>query len=225
MNWSGGKDAAYAYYLALQDPSLCVDRLITTIGEHGRVSMHGVDKELLFAQAKAVNLPIETIRIPLDCTMEEYGDRMHQATKSLVNRGYSHAIFGDIALEDLKQYRERMLEPLGISCVFPVWGRDTREQAEAFIDAGFRSVVVCVNGNLLDSSFAGRVFDRAFLADLPSGVDPCGENGEFHSFVFDGPTFQYPLQWNMGDVVEKRYPGTEQYPEGSLYYFRDIRLG
>ncbi len=244
MNWSGGKDAAYALYVVQQgsvykggpfdskgnysisqDNPLEIDSLITTVGEHGRVSLHGVGIELLEAQALAVGLPLCQIETPLSCSMEEYGSIMRRELSSLVDQGYTHSVFGDIALEDLKEYREQTLGEIGLQGVFPLWNRNTQVQAEAFIDAGFRSVVVSVNGNLMDSNFVGREFDKSFLRDLPDGVDPCGENGEFHSFVYDGPIFSHPLHYQLGDVIERAYPATSKSPNGSIFYFRDIQLG
>ncbi len=244
MNWSGGKDAAYALYVVQQgscykgvpfDPasnyltseedSLEIDALITIVGEHGRVSLHGVGVDLLQAQASSVGLPLYQIKTPLSCTMEEYGAIMRTELSLLVAQGYTQSVFGDIALEDLKEYRESTLLEVGLQGVFPLWNRPTLFQAEAFIDAGFRSVVVSVNGNLLDSTFVGREFDRSFLQDLPEGVDPCGENGEFHSFVYDGPIFSYPIGYHLGGVIERSYPPTSKSPKGSICYFRDITLG
>ncbi len=244
MNWSGGKDAAYALYVVQQggeyegspfdpksnyavspDNPLKIDTLITTVGEHGRVSLHGVEVDLLKAQAKSVGLPLHQIETPLSCSMEEYGAIMRKELSLLVGQGYTHSVFGDIALEDLKEYREQTLGDIGLQGVFPLWNRPTQVQAETFIDAGFRSVVVSVNGNLMDSSFVGREFDKHFLLDLPDGVDPCGENGEFHSFVYDGPIFSHPIRYQLGDVIERAYPATSKFPNGSIFYFRDIYLG
>ncbi len=223
MNWSGGKDAAYGYYLMQKSSAISIDTLFTGISAHGRVSLHGVHVDLLYAQAQSLNKPLVLVETPLECSMQEYKAIMSSAVAKLVEQGYTDTVFGDIALEDLKEYRESMLRSLGVRAHFPLWGESTLEQGYRFIQSGFKAVVVSVNGTLMDSSFAGRLYNKEFLENLPKGVDPCGENGEFHTFVFDGPIFQYPIDWEMGEVVEKRYPATETHPNGSIFYFREIR--
>jgi uncharacterized protein (TIGR00290 family) len=195
MNWSGGKDSSLALYHALQQDPIKVDCLFTTVNSvHNRISMHGVRRELLIEQAASIGLPLFTAEVPEQPSMRDYEEEMNKQLQSLKEQGYSEAIFGDIFLEDLKKYREEQLAKHKIRSHFPLWKRDTTEHMDEFLQLGFKAVVVCVNGQHLDKSFCGRVIDKTFIKDLPDTVDPCGENGEYHTFVFDGPIFKYPTK-------------------------------
>jgi uncharacterized protein (TIGR00290 family) len=206
MNWSGGKDSSLCLHHILQDKNYQVECLLTSVNAaHNRVSMHGVRRELLGAQAAALDLPLQTIELPEQPGMEEYEQAMMQKVADLKHEGYTHAVFGDIFLEDLKLYREQKLQELDIRCVFPLWKIPTRQLMEEFLQLGFKAVIVCVNEKFLDKSFCGRLIDDYFVNDLPSDVDVCGENGEFHSFVFDGPVFRHPIAWTKGETVYRKY--------------------
>jgi uncharacterized protein (TIGR00290 family) len=202
--WSGGKDSAMALHVLLQQRHICVAGLLTTITEgFERVSMHGVRRELLRRQAENIGLPLEEVRIPPQCVNPVYEARMEAAMRSAVEQGIRRVAFGDIFLEDLRAYREKNLARVGMEAIFPIWKRDTRELARHFVDLGFRARAVCVDPRVLGSSFAGRKLDESFFRDLPAGADPCGENGEFHTFVYDGPIFQKPVKCRTGEVVER----------------------
>ena len=178
--------------------------LLTTVTEgYGRVSMHGVRRELLSAQAASLGLPLDEVGIPPECINPVYEARMEEALRRHLANGVRRVAFGDIFLEDLRAYRERNLGRVGMQAVFPIWKRDTRELFREFLAKGFRAVIVCVDGKALDASFAGRFLDENLLRDLPAGADPCGENGEFHTFVFDGPMFREPLRFTVGETVER----------------------
>jgi len=205
LNWSGGKDSAYCLY-KMQQSGAGVDMLVTSISAAtSRIAMHGVRYELLQLQAASVQLPLTIIELPEEGGMKSYEDRIHQSNRSLTDGGYATAVFGDIFLEDLKRYREQLYAADGVQCSFPLWKLDSRALVEDFIRRGFKAIVVCVNGSVLNASFCGRIIDEDFLKDLPPGVDPCGENGEYHSFVFDGPNFKFPVPFTKGEVHEKQY--------------------
>jgi len=202
--WSGGKDSAMALQMLLQRTDLSICALLTTVTEgYERISMHGVRRELLQRQAEAIGLPLQEVRIPPQCSNPSYEERMEEALRLHFEKGVRRVAFGDIFLEDLRIYRERNLARIGMSGIFPIWKRDTRELADQFCGEGFRAVAVCVDGRVLDRSFAGRELNREFFSDLPKGVDPCGENGEFHTFVFDGPIFHGALNYRTGEIVER----------------------
>ena len=202
--WSGGKDSAMALHALRQDPSVRVTSLLTTVTEgYERISMHGVRRELLARQADALALPLHEVRIPPQCVNPVYEARMAEALQVHYAQGVRRVAFGDIFLKDLRVYRERNLARMAMQAVFPVWKRDTRSLAREFLEKGFRAVAVCVNGQVLDRNFAGRELDSAFFRDLPPHVDACGENGEYHTFVFDGPDFRAPIAFRKGDVVDR----------------------
>ncbi|WP_335740067.1 diphthine--ammonia ligase [Salegentibacter sp. T436] len=206
LNWSSGKDAALALYKVKQDGEYSLQKLVTTVNtEFNRISMHGVRLELLQKQAACLDLPLQKIELNGEVSMENYNEIMTIETNKLLDEGFTHSIFGDIFLEDLKRYRENQLEEIGVQAVFPLWKQDTRELLEEFIATGFKAIVVCVNTAKLDKSFCGRILDQSFLKDLPKDVDPCGENGEFHTFVFDGPIFKEPIKFKKGEMVERSY--------------------
>ncbi len=206
FNWSGGKDSSLALYHLLKDPNYEVKGLMTTVNaEFNRISMHGVRSELLYAQGESMGIPIKEIRLPEMPSMSVYDNTMKKVLSELKQEGITHSIFGDIFLEDLKKYREDRLKEVGLTAYFPLWKRDTTELVHEFLELGFKTVVACVKSEVLDQEFAGRVIDKEFLNDLPSNVDPCGENGEFHTFVFDGPLFKNPIKYTLGETVFKEY--------------------
>ncbi|GAA4278750.1 Dph6-related ATP pyrophosphatase [Aquimarina mytili] len=206
FNWSSGKDSSLALYYILQEKDFEVTKLLTTVNkDYERVSMHGLREELLDLQVDSLDIPLEKIKLPAQVSMSSYNEAMRTTVSKLVGDGYTHCVFGDIFLEDLKKYREDQLQPSGIQCVFPLWKRNTKELLLEFIALGFKAITVCVNAKYLDESFCGRVLDASFLNDLPPNVDPCGENGEFHTFVYDGPIFKHPIQFEIGEKILRGY--------------------
>jgi len=202
--WSGGKDSAMALHALLQQDDVRIAALLTTVTEgYERISMHGVRRELLWRQAESIGLPLHEVLIPPQCVNPIYEARMEEALRKFWDEGVRRVAFGDIFLEDLRAYRERNLAKVGMTAIFPIWKRETRDLAREFCEQGFRAVTACVDGKALDRSFAGREFNEAFFRDLPESADPCGENGEFHTFVFDGPVFREPVRWTKGEVVER----------------------
>ena len=200
--WSSGKDSARALHEIRQDDRYDVKSLLTTVTEgYERISMHGVRIALVEEQAASIGLPLEKVYIPKEASNENYETAMRNALLRHKDKGVTGVAFGDLFLEDLKVYREKKLAEAGMKAVFPLWKRDTTELAHSFIQQGFRAIITCVDSQVLDGSFSGRFFDEQLLADLPSHVDPCGENGEFHSFFFDGPLFNCPMQFKKGEVV------------------------
>ena len=202
MLWSGGKDSALALYELRRAGEYEVAALLTTVTEgYDRVSMHGVRRALLERQAASVGLPLAQVSIPRDCSNAEYVARMASACAALKGIGLHTAASGDLFLEDVRRYREGQLAEASMGGVFPLWGRDPAPLARTFVAAGFAAVTVCVESRSLGEEWVGRAFDGPFLADLPPGVDPCGENGEFHTFVYDGPIFKERIAWTRGEVV------------------------
>ena len=200
--WSGGKDSAMGLYEILRNPQYRVASLLTTVTEdYGRVSMHGVRRELLHEQAEALSLPLVEVGIGKDADNAEYEAKMGAELMRWKARGVETVAFADIFLEDLRRYREENLAKAGMKAVFPIWKVATTELSRRFIGLGFRAVLTCVDTQKLDASFAGRDYDEALLRDLPASVDPCGENGEFHSFVHAGPIFPHPIAVTRGEVV------------------------
>lgn len=222
FNWSSGKDSALALYKTLQEDHYEVTTLLTSINhEFQRISMHGVHVSLLEQQASALGIPLVKMELPQEPSMEDYQAIMNKTMSEIQARGVTHSIFGDIFLEDLRKYREEQLNKIGIQAVFPLWKRNTSDLINEFLSLGFKTIVTCVNGTYLDKSFAGRIIDQQFLDELPETVDPCGENGEFHTFTFDGPIFTNPVQFEIGETVKKTYPKpkTEAGEEDSEYIF------
>ena len=202
--WSGGKDSALALHALRQGDEFEVAGLLTTItAGHDRVSMHGVRRELLHAQAAALELPLHEVMLTPSAGNAEYEREMGTALERFRAAGIGHIGFGDIFLEDLRQYRERNLARVAMQAVFPVWGRDTDELVTSFYTLGFRALTVVVDPRVLPQSFVGREIDAGFVRELPAGVDPCGENGEYHSFVYDGPIFARPVPVQRGAVVPR----------------------
>lgn len=206
FNWSGGKDSSLALYHTLTDKNYSVEKLLTNVNkQYGRISMHGVREELLEQQATAIGIPLQKMILPDQPSMPEYEEQMMQTMRQLREEQFTHSFFGDLFLEDLRTYREIQLAKVQMTAVFPLWKIDTAKLIHEFIDLGFKTIVVCVKAELLDQSFAGRIIDKDFLKDLPPNVDPCGENGEFHTFVFDGPVFQKPVSYKPGEKVFREY--------------------
>jgi uncharacterized protein (TIGR00290 family) len=202
--WSGGKDSAMALHALLSQNDVRIAALLTTVTEgYDRISMHGVRRELLQRQAESIGLPLHEVVIPPQCVNLVYEARMEEALRRHYSQGVRQVAFGDIFLEDLRAYRENNLARVQMTALFPIWKRDTRELAAHFIASGFRAFAVCIDPAKLDPAFAGRELDASFFPDLPAGVDPCGENGEFHSFVFDGPIFQTRIPVRKGEVVHR----------------------
>jgi uncharacterized protein (TIGR00290 family) len=204
LSWSSGKDSAWTLGRLLQDPEVQVAGLLTTINESAnRVAMHAVRRDLLEAQAQAVGLPLWAIPLPSPCSNEAYERIMEGVCRRAVEEGVEAIAFGDLFLSDVRRYRERQLQGTGLEPLFPVWGIPTGALAAEMIAAGLRAKITCVDPRKLDRAFAGREFDAGLLADLPAGADPCGENGEFHSFVYCAPEFEKPLPVRLGEIVER----------------------
>ena len=202
LSWSGGKDSAMALYELKRDSGYEVEGLLTTVTEgYDRISMHGVRRALLEQQAESLALPVEEILISRGSSNEDYEAKMREKLNDYKSLGILSVAFGDIFLKDLRKYREDNLSKVGMRGVFPMWKRDTTELTHTFVDLGFKAVITCVDSNVLDKRFVGREFGKDFLADLPANIDPCGENGEFHSFVYDGPIFRKSVLYNVGEVV------------------------
>lgn len=199
FNWSSGKDSALALYKILQQEEFEVKKLITNINtDYKRVSMHGLREELLDAQAKSIGITLEKIAFSATETMETYNKKMFEKTSKLKREGFQYAIFGDILLEDLRIYRDTKLATVKITGVYPLWKQNTKDLLLEFLDLGFKTITVCTNAKFLGKEFVGRIVDRDFIKDLPKNVDVCGENGEFHTFCFDGPIFKNPIKFEVG---------------------------
>ena len=207
FHWSGGKDSALALHHVRQSRSHAIKYLLTSVNpEFQRVSMHGVRVDLLERQARAVGVPLHILEVPTMPTMQVYNTAMRETLQGFVREeAIGHSIYGDIFLEDLRDYRLGELAKVPMEGVFPIWKRPTKDLITEFIESGFKAVTVCVNGRVLGAEFVGREIDRAFIDDLPDGVDVCGENGEFHSFVYDGPIFREPVPVCIGEKVFRRY--------------------
>ncbi len=202
FSWSGGKDSTIALYEIEKSNNYEVLALLTTVTEdYDRVSMHGLRRILLEQQAESLGYPLEKILIPKNASNQEYESKMEEALLKYKSIGVNSVVFGDIFLEDVRKYREDNLAKIGMRGIFPIWKRNTKGLAFTFINLGFKAVTVCVDSNVLDKRFVGRVIDEQFLSELPPGVDPCGENGEFHSFVYDGPIFRERIPYNTGEVI------------------------
>ena len=222
MFWSGGKDSALALYRVLQQKRLEVVALVTTVSaEFKRVSMHGVREELAEEQAKRIGLPLEKMYIKPDATNEEYEQQWESVLLKYKANDVEVVIFGDIFLEDLKIYRENFLSRFGMQGYFPLWKRDTRELVEEFISLGFRSIICCTNATLLGEQAIGEVITTELINALPANIDPCGENGEFHTFAFAGPLFTEPLAIEKGEKVLKTYQYAEKQ---NSFWFVELKL-
>lgn len=227
FNWSSGKDSALALYKILQEDRFEITSLLTSINkEFQRISMHGVPVSLLEKQAESLGLPLMKLELPAEPSMDEYRELMLQTMNQYKNQGATHSVFGDIFLEDLRKYREDQLQSIGMQGVFPLWKISTADLIHEFLDLGFKTIITCVNEMYLDKSFAGRIIDRDFIRDLPENVDPCGENGEFHTFTFDGPLFKNPIEFKIGETVKKTYPKPKSGDNGGnedyVFWFCDL---
>ncbi|HVY55130.1 MAG TPA: ATP-binding protein [Thermodesulfobacteriota bacterium] len=210
LSWSGGKDSALALYRILGGRGHDISALMTTVTRgYDRISMHGVRCALLEKQARFLRLGLEKVTIPQGASNEEYERSMGSALLDYKRRGVRSVVFGDIYLREVRAYREKQLGEFGLECEFPIWGGDSVSLAREFIDNGFRAVIVCVDSTQLDGKFAGGEYDDAFLNDLPPEVDVCGENGEFHTFVYDGPVFTERIEFEMGGITLR---------DGRFYY-------
>ncbi len=206
LSWSGGKDSALALQALRADPEVRLEALLTTVTSgYDRVSMHGVRRALLDAQARALGLPLRVVRIPPACTNAEYEAAFGAALAAWAAEGGAAVAFGDLFLADVRAYRERLVaaHAPGLAPRFPLWGADTAATARRFVAEGYRAALVCVDPRQVDAALAGRDYDAALLAGLPAGADPCGENGEFHTFVYDGPGFRTPVPVARGEVVTR----------------------
>ncbi|WP_411273262.1 diphthine--ammonia ligase [Daejeonella sp.] len=202
FNWSGGKDSALALYHCLKNPALDIRYLVTTINNSAnRISMHGVREELLIRQAASIGIPLYQIRLPEMPEMKDYDDAMREHLQKFENEGITHSIFGDIFLEDLRRYREDRLAEVGLKAIFPLWKRDTTELIYEFLDLGFRTIIVCTQHHL--NELTGKEITKELISEFPDDIDVCGENGEFHTFVFEGPIFNHPVVFDIGEKVFK----------------------
>ena len=202
VSWSGGKDSCFALYETQRAPEYRVAALLTTLTrDFDRVSMHGVRRELLEEQAASLGLPLHKVFISKDASNDEYEMKMGEALAEYRGQGIDSIVFGDLFLADIRAYRENFLARQAMHGLFPVWKRDTLNFIREFIELGFKTIVTCVDSKVLDESFVGKTIDEAFLSSLPEGVDPCGENGEFHTFVFDGPIFARAVEFSLGEIV------------------------
>ncbi|SFH25988.1 Dph6-related ATP pyrophosphatase [Pedobacter insulae] len=221
FNWSGGKDSTLALHYTLLAGKYKIHCLLTTVNEfYNRVAMHGVRESLLMQQAEMLQLPLHIVRLPEMPDMETYEEVINTHFTTLKSKNVISSIYGDIFLEDLKLYREEQMAKLGMEAVFPLWKRDSRELITEFISLGYKTIVVCAKDGLQD--FCGRVIDQSFLADLPADVDPCGENGEFHTFVFDGPIFKKPIAFKLGELVHKNLSASSISGEVIGYWYIDL---
>jgi uncharacterized protein (TIGR00290 family) len=232
FNWSGGKDSSIALYKVLLECEYEISYLLTTVSSSfKRIVQHGVKEKLLEMQAESIGIPLYKLYMPENTDMDVYNSLIKQTLLNLKNENINTGIFGDIFLEDLRKYREEKLAEVGVNAVFPIWKYPTHSLVRQFIETGFKAVIVCVNETYLDKSFAGREINFDFIRDLPPGVDPCGENGEFHSFVYDGPIFKKPVKYQLGELIKKTYnpPNNdevinkefERVPE-IVFWYRDL---
>lgn len=225
MNWSSGKDATLALYHLKKIDLFDVDLLFTTISkDNNRVSMHGLHKDLLQAQADAIGLPLELLELPDSPEMTTYNQLMQEKMDKLKSKGYKHTAFGDIFLEDLRAYREKQLSKMGIKAHFPLWKKDTKQLMKDFLSLGFKAVVVSANAKWFDPTVFGQAITQAWVDDLPEEVDACGENGEFHTFCFDGPIFKNPIPIKFGKSVKKSYPNPSDNNKFIDFWFGDLLL-
>lgn len=202
LSWSGGKDSAMAFSELKKGHEYDVAALLVVItSDYDRVSMHGVRRVLLEKQAASLGVPVEKILIKRDDSSQDYENRIRLTLIRLRNKGISSVVFGDIFLEDIRKYREENMEKIEMRAIFPLWKREPAELARSFINRGFKAIITCVDTNALDRVFAGRLYDERFLSEIPSSVDPCGENGEFHTFVYDGPVFRNRIFFEKGESV------------------------
>lgn len=204
MSWSSGKDSAWTLYQLQKNPDIEIVGLCCTINKEAqRVAMHGVNVELVKRQAAQLNIPLDLVELPFPCDNQQYLEIMAQYVDSLKTRGVEQFVFGDIFLEDVKFYREQMLAGTDIEAVFPLWGKDTKALSSEMVASGFKTLITCVDPSKLNADLVGQDYTQAFIDQLPQNVDPCGENGEFHSYVYDAPIFPNEIEFSKGEIVEK----------------------
>lgn len=230
VSWSGGKDSAYALYQLLKSDEYEVLNLHTVFdADLKRVGLHGVPEHLIEAQAEALGFPLRKVYLPKDSSHDSYEAVIRDFSLSQKAEGINHIMYGDIFLEDLKAYRDKQLDSAGMKGIYPIWQRSTDQLVRQFIHDGFRTVVCAANAALLGRDKVGKTIDDEWLSDLPENVDPCGENGEFHTFVYDGPVFNQPVGFHKGDVVEKSYEYKKKEDDGSVvdmqssFWFQDLK--
>lgn len=223
LHWSGGKDAAMSLFKLQEKEDVNVEYLITTFTRpYKRVSMHGVRESLIEKQAASIGIPLIKIWLPELPSMEPYETELINVLSDLKQKGVDHSVFGDIFLEDIKKYRENLLIKIGVDCIFPLWNLPTSKLANDFIQQGFQAKIVASSANRLEKGFIGNNFDNQFLESLPKEVDPCGENGEFHTFVFDGPIFNKPVDFELGEVKLMDYGKVKSSEIDSKFWFIDL---
>lgn len=223
FNWSSGKDSALALYHLQQKNQFDIDLLLTSINTaYNRVSMHGLHKTVLQRQTKAIGLPLQLLELPEKPTMNEYNKILTETTHQLKAKNYHHCGFGDIFLEDLKTYREKQLQSVNIQAHFPLWKRNTTELIHEFIDLGFKSKIICLNNHSLSDFFLGEDISHELINELPKNVDPCGENGEFHTFCYDGPIFKTPVHFQLGETVKREYNSPTELGKTIPFLFQEV---
>ena len=223
FNWSSGKDSALALYNLLQKKEYSVELLFTTVSkENNRIAMHGLSEKMLQIQCKAIGIPLEIMYLPASDKMDTYTTLIEKHTLSLKEKGYTHTAFGDIFLEDLKTYREQQLLKVGLKAVFPLWEKNTKALIYEFLDLGFKSVIVAANAKWFGEEFVGSIITKALIDSLPEDVDPCGENGEFHTFCFDGPIFANTIQYKIGEKLKNSYPNPVEKGSEIEFWFCDL---
>lgn len=223
FNWSGGKDSALALFKTLEENTHEVNSLFTSINQElNRISMHGVRKSMLIKQTQSIGLPLTLLELSNDVDMASYDYQMKQVMDSFLDQGYMVSVFGDIFLEDLRSYRDKKLAQVGLKGHYPLWKRNTTELIHEFIDLGFKTIIVAVNTSHLDKEFVGEELTLDLIREFPSKVDPCGENGEYHTFVYDGPIFNKPIKFNKGEIVQKVYPLSKETTDIVTYCFQDL---
>jgi uncharacterized protein (TIGR00290 family) len=204
LSWSGGKDSALALSRIKNDENYRLVAFLTSLTkDYNRVSMHGIRQVLLERQAESLGLPLESVYISKNSSNEEYEFKMGSVLNKFIKNGVTSVVFGDVYLEDVRKYREENLSRIGMKAVFPLWGSDTSDLATEFMDSGFKAIITCIDSKFLDRKLVGREFDKAFLSELPTNVDPCGEKGEFHSFVYAGPIFKKEISFKKGRIVRR----------------------
>lgn len=223
LNWSGGKDSALALYHIVKERDYSIESLVTTVNrDQNRISMHGVKRTLLEKQAVSIGLPLRQVLVSEMPSMDEYEKEMRSMLMEFKTEGITHSIFGDIFLEDLRKYRDQKLSGVDIIGHYPLWEIDTYKLFNDFVTLGFKAVIVCTNAKYLDDSYLGRVLDHDLLNEFPADVDPCGENGEYHTFVFDGPIFEKPIEFTAGEKLFKTYKTQESGNHDSGFWYLDL---
>jgi len=223
MNWSGGKDSSLCLYEIFQEKKYDVKYLLTSVNQAAqRISMHGVRTALLYAQAEAIGIPLRLLELPEEISMSEYDKKMSAVIASLRKEEIGHSIFGDIFLEDLRKYREEKLLPHDMKGVFPLWKKPAPELMRQFLALGFKAMVVCASEDKLGKSYCGKIITEEWVNSLPPETDVCGENGEYHSFVFDGPIFKKPIAFEVGETVYREYKAPQGAPQNIGFYFTDL---